>query len=249
MSSPYGPPGGNDPQGWGQQPTYGGGQYPDPQSGGFPSQSGGFPAQQGGYGQQQGAPNQGGWPQQPQPQPGYGQQPMPGYGQQPQPQPGYGQQPAPGYGQQPGQPGYGQQPGQQQTPYGGQFGQQQQQQYPGYQPGFPGGDQATPRKRTGMIWTIVVVAVVVVAAVAVLGFVWPGWFNTKVLDTSTLENGVKGILQNDYKINVSTVTCPSSPEVKVNSSFNCQATIGGQQKNVKVTIKSSDGLYEVSQPQ
>src|ERR1700756_2575011 len=68
MSSPYGPPGGSDPQqgGWGQQPTYGG-QYQNPQSGGFP-------AQQGGYGQP--APGQGGWPQQ-QPQPGYGQQPVP----------------------------------------------------------------------------------------------------------------------------------------------------------------------------
>ncbi|HEX5401246.1 MAG TPA: DUF4333 domain-containing protein [Pseudonocardiaceae bacterium] len=235
MSSPYGPPGGNDPQGWGQQPAYGG-QYPNPQSGGFP-------AQPGGYGQQPQAPNSGGWPQQPQPQPGYGQQPP--YGQPPQPQPGYGQQPMPGYGQQPDQqyPGYGQQQPTQQYP--GQFGQQQ---YPGYQPGF-GGDQATPRKRTGLIWTIVVLVVVVAAAVAVLGFVWPGWFNTKVLDTSTLESGVKGILQNDYKINVSTVTCPSDPEVKVGNVFTCQATIGGQQKQVQVTVKTADGLYEVAQPQ
>jgi hypothetical protein len=234
MSSPYGPPGGNDPQGWGQQPAYGG-QYPTPQSGGFP-------AQQGGYGQP-GAPNQGGWPQQPQPQPGYGQQP-------PQPQPGYGQQPPPGYGQPDQYPGYGQQPQQPTQQYPGQYGQQQQQQqYPGYQPGaFPGGDQATPRKRTGLIWTIVVLVVVVAAAVAVLGFVWPGWFNTKVLDTSTLESGVKGILQNDYKINVSTVTCPADPEVKVGNVFTCQATIGGQQKQVQVTVKTTDGLYEVSQP-
>jgi hypothetical protein len=230
MSSPYGPPGGNDPQGWGQQPGYGG-QYPN-------QQSGGFPAQPGGYGQP-GAPNTGGWPQQPQPQPGYGQQP--------QPQPGYGQQPPPGYGQpdqqQPQYPGqYGQQPPQPQYP--GQYGQQQQQpQYPGF-----GGDQATPRKRTGLIWTIVVLVVVILAVLAVLGFVWPGFLNTKVLDTSTLESGVKGILQNDYKINVSTVNCPASPEVKVGSTFTCQATVGGQQKQVQVTIKNTDGLYEVAQP-
>jgi hypothetical protein len=229
MSSPYGPPGGNDPQGWGQQPSYGGGQYPSPQSGGFPAQQGS------GYGQPV-APNQGGWPQQPQP----------GYGQQPQPQPGYGQQPYGQQDQQPQYPGYGQ-PQQPQQQYPGGYGQQQQ--YPGYQqPGFPGSDQAGPRKRTGLIWTIVVIVVVVVAAVAVLGFVWPGFFNTKVLDTSSVENGVKNVLQNDYKINVSTVTCPSSPEVKVGNVFYCTATIDGAQKQVQVTVKTSDGQYEVAQP-
>lgn len=226
MSSPYGPPGGNDPQGWGQQPSYGGGQYP---------QSGGFPAQQGGYGQPA-APNQGGWPQQPQQQPGYPQQPPP--------------QPQPGYGQQPGFPqqdqfggGYGQQPTQQ---YPGAYGQQQQ--YPGYQQGFPGSDQVTPRKRTGLIWTIVVVVVVVIAVVAVLCFVWPGFLNTKVLDTSSVQNGVKSVLQNDYKLSVGTVTCPASPEVKVGNTFTCQATVNGQQKQVQVTVKTSDGQYEVAQP-
>ena len=79
MTSPYGPPGGNDPQQqWGQQP-YGGGPTPGTPSGGMPAQ--------------------GGYPQ----QPGH-QQPYEGYGQQPQPtqqygQPQYGQQPP--YGQQP----------------------------------------------------------------------------------------------------------------------------------------------------
>lgn len=236
MSSPYGPPGGNDPQGWGQQPSYGGGQYPPP------PQSGGFPAQQGqsGYGQPV-APNTGGWPQQPQ---------QGGYGQPPQPQPGYGQQPMPGYGQpdpsQQGYPGYGQQPTQQ---YPGQYGQPQQQQYPGYQQGaYPAGDQSMPRRRTGLIWTIVVLVVVIAAAVAVLGFVWPGWFNVKVLDTGRVESGVKTVLQNDYKINVSTVTCPADPAVKVGNTFTCTATIDGAQKQVQVTVKSTDGLYEVAQP-
>jgi hypothetical protein len=237
MSSPYGPPAGNDPQGWGQQPGYGGqgqGQYPPNPN----SPSGGFPAQPG-YGQPAYPQQPGGYPQAPQPQPGYGQQP-------PQPQPGYGQQPMPGYGQ-PEQPypgGYGQQPTQQ---YPGGYGQQQQ--YPGYQQGaFPGGDPSAPRKRTGLIWTIVVLVVVLAAAAAVLAFVWPGWLNSKVLDASSVQDGVKRVLQNDYKISVSTVTCPSNMDVKVGNSYTCQATVSGQSKSVQITIKSADGLYEVAQP-
>ncbi len=100
MTSPYGPPGGNDPQQqWGQQP-YGGGPTPGTPSGGFPAQT---PGQ--GYGQ----------PQQPYGQPDPSQQPYGGYGQpQPTQQYPYGQQqqqPYGGYGQQ--QPGF---PGQ--SPYG-----------------------------------------------------------------------------------------------------------------------------------
>lgn len=98
MTSPYGPPGGNDPQQqWGQQP-YGGGPTPGTPSGGFPEQA---PGQ--GYGQQP-----------PYGQPDPSQQPYGGYGQQPQPtqQYPYGQQQQPygAYGQQPGFPG--------QSPYG-----------------------------------------------------------------------------------------------------------------------------------
>lgn len=101
MTSPYGPPGGNDPQQqWGQQP-YGGGPASGTPSGGFPAQGGGA------YGQ----------PGQQQPQYGEQQQPYGGYGQQPQQQQPTQQYP---YGQQ--QP-YGQQSqyGQQPQQYGQQY--------------------------------------------------------------------------------------------------------------------------------
>jgi hypothetical protein len=103
MTSPYGPPGGNDPQQqWGQQP-YGGGPTPGTPSGGMPAQ--------GGYPQQPGQPQPAGPPP--------GQQPYGGYGQQPQPTQQYGQPQSP-YGQQPqyGQPPSGEFPSPyQQHPY------------------------------------------------------------------------------------------------------------------------------------
>lgn len=102
MTSPYGPPGGNDPQQqWGQQP-YGGGPTPGTPSGGMPAQ-GGYPQ----HGQQ------------PQPQAPYG-----GYGQQqPQPTQQYGQ-PSP-YGQQQPSP-YGPPSGEFQSPYQHPYQQQPQ---------------------------------------------------------------------------------------------------------------------------
>jgi hypothetical protein len=236
MTSPYGPPGGNDPQQpWGQQPSYGGPQ-PGPGTGGFPAAPG--------YGQQGGQPEQYGQPQ-PYGQPptqggGYPQQPTPaqypGYGQPP---PGYGQ-PDPSQQQYPGQSPYGQQlPGQ--SPYGqypGQYGQQT-----GSYPMGPG-----PKKRGALLWIVIGVVVVIVAAVAILGFVTPGWFNKKVLDQTAVQDGVSNILKNDYKLNVSSVSCPANESVTVGNSFTCTATIDGQQKQVQITVKTSDGQYQVAQP-
>lgn len=236
MSSPYGPPGGTDPQqGWGQQPTYGGsGQYPNSPAGGFP---------QPGYGQQP-YPQQGGYPQ---PEPGYRQQP-------PQPQPGYGEQPMPpGYGQPDPQqyPGYGQTQQQQYPPYGQQ---QQQQPYPGYQTGGFAVAEKPGRSHTGLLWTVLIIAVVVLAVVAVLGFAWaprPGgqpFFVSKVLSQGAVQDGVKHILQDVYKINVGTVSCPQTMDVVVGNTYTCQATVSGQSKQVLITVKTSDGQYEVAEP-
>ena len=187
--------------------------------------SGGFAAP-GGYPQQGGAPGYG--------QPDPSQQQYPGYGQQQPGQPQY-----PGYGQQPGQPGgYGQQPTQQ-YPVGGY----------GQQPGQYG--QQPPKKKSGaVLWIVVVAVVVVIAVVAVLGFVAPGFFKKKVFDNTAVQSGVQKILTENYKISgVSGVTCPADQDVKKDNTFTCTATINGKSQSVKITVKTDDGEYEVGQPQ
>ena len=231
MTSPYGPSGGNDPQQWGQQPQGG---YPGTPSGGFPAQ----PPQ---WGQQPQQPNPYGQPQQP--QPGQYQQPNPYGGQQPaypqqQPQqPGfnpYGQpaQQTAQWGQQPapGQPQWGEQPP-------GQFG----------GPGFPGAPAPKAGGKKGLIIGIIVVVVLIVAVLVVL--LVSGVFTKKVFDTAKVEQGVTGVLTNDYKLKASDVKCPDNQAVKAGSTFTCTVTVDGAQKNVQITVKSDDGHYEVGQPQ
>jgi hypothetical protein len=235
MTSPYGPSGGNDPQPqWGQQQQpYGGGGYPGTPSGGFPAQ------QPNPYGQpdqsQQPNPSQQQWGQQPQQQP-YTQQYPAGYDpNNPQSNP-YGQPAQAGQFGQPGQFGQQGQPG--------QFGQQ-----PGQfgQPGY--GQQPPPKKSSAMIWVGVAVAVLLIAAVGILGFVTPGWFMTKVFDQTAVQNGVVGVLKDDYKIkDVESATCPADQAVKPNTTFECTAKVGGEDKKVKITVKTDDGEYEVGQP-
>ncbi|WP_020673495.1 DUF4333 domain-containing protein [Amycolatopsis nigrescens] len=213
------PYGGNDPQQWGQQPY---GSPPNPQPG--------YPQQQPGYGQQPQYGQQPGYPQQPPQQPQYGQQP--GYGQPQQPQ--YGQQPGGAYppsGPQQ-QPGYGQQPG--------QFG----------PPGYPQQPQPGGEKKSGKGLLIGVVALVVVlAALGVTGFWQPGFFVSKVFDTTAQQDAIKGILTDTYKIQgVQSVTCPDKQEVKADTTFDCTAMIGGQEQKVTIKVKDSDGNYEVGTP-
>ncbi|MBW4717701.1 DUF4333 domain-containing protein [Saccharothrix obliqua] len=227
MTSPYGPSGGNDPQPqWGQQP-YGGG-YP-----GTPS--GGFPAQQPGYGQPD--PSQ--------------QQQQPQWGQQPQPQQ-YAQQYPGGYdpGQQQqnpyGQPGYGQADPSQQQQWGqqGQYGQQQN---PYGQPGY--GQQQPPKKSGAVLWVVVALVVLVVAAVGITGFVTPGFFKKKIFDNASVQSGIVQILKDDYKISdVEGATCNGENPVEPNRTFTCKVKIGGKDKDVKITVKTADGEYEVGQP-
>ena len=45
-----------------------------------------------------------------------------------------------------------------------------------------------------------VLVVVLAAAAAVLGFVWPGWFNSKVLDTTSVQAGVKRVLKTQHHL-------------------------------------------------
>lgn len=259
MTSPYGPSGGNDPQQpqWGQQPPPGGG-YSGTPSGGFPAQNpygppdpnqqnqqpqwGQLPPHeqatqqypQGGYdpnAQQQNpyaAPQQGGYDPTQQVQNPYGTPPQGGQFGQQQPQNPYGTPPQGGqYGQQQNPYGQPNPYGQQQNPYG----------------------QQQPKKSGAVLWVVVALVVLVAAAVGITGFVAPGFFVTKVFDNAEVQKGVVSILKNDYKIpDVESASCTGEHTVKVGATFECTAKVGGNDKKVKITVKTADGEYEVGQP-
>jgi hypothetical protein len=213
------------------------------------------------YGQQPGGHDpQQPWGQQPQqPQQPYGGQPQSPAGGFPAPgtpsggfqSPGYGQQQP--YGQQPEAPygGYGQQP---QQPYGG-YGQPTQQYSPYGQPGYPGVQQPK-KKSSAWIWIVVAVVVLAAGAVAILGFVTPGFFNKKVFDETALEgdNGVKKVLTTSYGMpgdQIESVDCPANEEVKQGRKFSCTVKLGGDNpKNqvVDITVRNDNGEYEVGSP-
>lgn len=206
----------------------GGGQDPQHQWGQQPY-GGPHPGTPSGGFPAQGTPS-GGFPA----QGGYG-----GYGQQPEQQAPYG-----GYGQQQPYGGYGQQPTQQYAPYG--------QQQPG---GYPGVTQ--PKKKGGAwIWIVVAVIVLAAGAVAILGFVTPGFFNKKVFDQGALEgdNGVRKVLISSYglqKDQIQSVSCPANQEVKQGTKFQCSVKIGGdspKEQVVDITVRNDSGEYEVGPP-
>jgi hypothetical protein len=207
-----------------------------------PNDPQGYPGQPypGRYGQQPGGEQQPGWdgqPQQGQPQQGYPGQQQP-YGA-PGPQQPYGAPGQPPYGS-PNPPQYGQPGGS--SPFGApgqQFGQQ---------PG-PYGQPNTPKKsRTPLIATITGVVVVIIILL-VTAFVAPGFAKTKVLNASSVQDGVQKILTDTYKLsNVSKVSCPTGQEVKNGGTFTCKATIAGKDTDVKVTITDDNGTYQVGRP-
>jgi hypothetical protein len=223
MTSPYGPPGGNDPQQWGQQP-YGGGPASGTPSGGFPSQ--------GGYPQQPGQPQQ---PQQPQ----YGQPQQPQYGQpEQQPYGGYGQQPT----QQYGQPQYGQQPPQGEyppNPY-----QHPYQQQPAQKKGGGAWIWIT------MVVVVLAAAAFLVLGLVTPGFLNTKVFDQNALQG---DDGVKKILVEDYKVeNIESVSCPADQEVKQGNKFTCTVKIGGDEPTemtVNITVTNDEGEYQVALPE
>lgn len=185
------------------------------------------------------------------PQGGY-----PQWGQQPQ---GPGMQPGgvpPGYpppgGYAPQQPPQAPPPQQPQQPYPQQqYGYGQPQPYYPSPGGFGFPPEQPPRKKR-KVWPWVLGglgALVLLAAVAVLGFVSPGWFVRSVFDASSVQKGVEQTLTDSYGINgVSGVSCPGGQPVEPGSSFQCQVQVDGQSKTVTVTVKNAEGVYEVGHP-
>ena len=169
--------------------------------------------------------------QQPQ---GQGNQAVPpgGFPRQAPAQSGWNAQP--GYPQQQGYPqqGYPQQ-GYPQQPYAGPYG----------QPGF---GQPPSKQKSSLPWILAGAGVLlVVAIVLVLGFVAPGWFRATVFDENAVAGGVEQVLTAEG-IAVEGVSCPPDMAVEVGNTFSCQVTVDGEQRDVRITVRTEAGEYTVS---
>src|SRR5699024_8103750 len=94
-------------------------------------------------------------------------------------------------------------------------------------------------RRTGPVIAGAVSAVLVVAAavVLVLGLVWPGFFNTTVLDTQATQHSIASVLSTDYQLDgVSAVSCPDRIEVAAGDTFTCDAVVQGRTVTVTSTF-------------
>ncbi|MDN5757727.1 MAG: DUF4333 domain-containing protein [Tomitella sp.] len=224
------PPAGEDDRRWQQNPEYApptqqippvSGQYGDTQQAyaDYPQQS------QNAYSEYPPQTVQG-YP----PQPGFGTHP--GYRQPYPPHQGYGPYGNPtAYGD---QAAYGNP-----SPYGDQPQQWAQPQDPA-----AGGHRAGP-----IIAGVAGLVVAVIAVFLVLGFVWPKFLVTSVLDTQAAETSIGNVLSDDFRIDgVGQVSCPDHIDVESGSSFVCNAVIAGQATSVTSTFTDDSGTYLVAQP-
>jgi len=70
----------------------------------------------------------------------------------------------------------------------------------------------------------------------------------RVFDAAALGRGVRAVLTDDYGLVVDSVTCPANTRVEQGASFQCDVTIGGQPRQVTLTITDDVGAYTVSRP-
>lgn len=70
-----------------------------------------------------------------------------------------------------------------------------------------------------------------------------------VLDAAAVERGITSMVAGSYNVTVDgEVTCPQDQTVTPGHMFDCQVSIKGKPRTVRVTIISSDGSYTVGPP-
>ena len=91
--------------------------------------------------------------------------------------------------------------------------------------------------------------ILLAGVVGFLGFVTPGFFLVRVLDPAAVQTGVQKVLTNDYGLTgVDRVICSEGNRVAVDTTFECRATVAGDQVTVPIRVTSTEGDYEVGRP-
>ena len=122
------------------------------------------------------------------------------------------------------------------------------------QPGPGWGGPYPPQPRKPFPWKAVglVVAALIVIALIVLGLlafvVGPRFARVDVLDPDSVTQGVTRVVTEDWRRQITGVTCPSDQEVRPGATFTCSATVDGRPAQVPVSIIDASGTYSVGQP-
>ena len=122
------------------------------------------------------------------------------------------------------------------------------------QPGPGWGGPYPPQPRKPFPWKAVglVVAALIVIALIVLGLlafvVGPRFARVDVLDADSVTQGVTRVVTEDWRRQITGVTCPSDQEVRPGATFTCSATVDGRPAQVPVSIIDASGTYSVGQP-
>ena len=93
------------------------------------------------------------------------------------------------------------------------------------------------------------VALALGASAAVVGFVNPGLFVTRVFDDEALRDGVRLILERDFHLaQVTELVCPRRQPVEPHTVFLCAVRINGAPSTVPVVVQDQAGRYAVGRP-
>lgn len=94
--------------------------------------------------------------------------------------------------------------------------------------------------------------VLVLGGGVILFLFWQGTFTTYVMDDGKVEDGVAEVLQDPEDgfgiASVSSVDCPTDQEIIVKATFNCTASIDGEERQIPVDVLNEDGDFRVNQP-
>jgi hypothetical protein len=93
---------------------------------------------------------------------------------------------------------------------------------------------------------LLLIAAVIVLLLAF--FVGPRFARVEVLDPDAVAEGVTRVVTEDWRRQVSGVSCPADQEVRTGVTFTCRATVDGRSAQVPVTVLDPGGTYAVGQP-
>lgn len=72
----------------------------------------------------------------------------------------------------------------------------------------------------------------------------------KVFDETSMRKSVRSVLVDGYDIDaVQRVSCPPKQPVRAGTTFDCTAVIGGETKQVPITVENARGRYQVGYPE